>query len=163
MVVNLVISDVTQLVMTDVTIVKQAITPVRDIPAQTVTATAMTITQQKIKSPAVMLRLGVIPESQGLHKCFARSHPKPLNLISFYAEYRLLFFAITFTVFALMLGISHIEKGVSQLYYLECFFKGFIPPPFILAFFRKVLAATSVTFHCLVIFTILAVIGQFCR
>ena len=62
MVVRVVTQDVTQLVMTDVTIVKQAITPVRDIPAQTVTATAMTITQQKTKSPAVTLRLGVIPE-----------------------------------------------------------------------------------------------------
>lgn len=62
MVVRVVILDVTQLVTTDVTIVKQATTLVRDIPAQTVTATAMTITQQKIKSPAVMLRLGVIPE-----------------------------------------------------------------------------------------------------
>ena len=62
MVVRVVTLDVTQLVTTDVTIVKQAITLVRDIPAQTVTATAMTITQQKTKSPAVTLRLGVIPE-----------------------------------------------------------------------------------------------------
>lgn len=70
MVVRVVILDVTQLVTTDVTIVKQAITLARDIPAQTVTATAMTITQQKTKSLAVMLRLGVIPESQETLKSY---------------------------------------------------------------------------------------------
>lgn len=100
------IVDVTLLVTKDVMIAKVVTVYVRLISrALPVTQIVTTITQQKAKSLVVTLRLGVIPESQGLHKCFARSHPKPLNLISFYAEYRLLFFAITFTVFALMLII----------------------------------------------------------
>lgn len=89
-------------------------------------------------------------------------NPIALKRIVFYTEDCIVtVIHIRFIAVALVRSLVHIHKCVFHLNETEHFFKGFIPPPFILAFFREVFRPAGVTLHCLVVLAPVTIVRHF--
>ena len=86
---------------------------------------------------------------------------KPLKVKVFNAEYGIIF-ALALATTLMLRGIVRLVVHIlNQLIKTKHFFKGFIPPPFILAFFREVFRPAGITLGCLFVFTVIAIFRHF--